>query len=59
VSDIDAVMAPLDDWLQRQESDPQLFWRTGLGDLQNLFDEAIDRMRTAEAALRVIEGERR
>ena len=59
MSDIDAVMAPLDDWLQRQESDDNLFWRTGLGDLQNLFAEAVERMRAAETALKMIEGERR
>lgn len=47
----------LDDWLQQRESDDNLFWRTGLGDLQNLMDEAIERMRSAEAALRHIEGD--
>jgi hypothetical protein len=48
----------LDDWLQRHESDDNLFWRTPLGDLQNLMEEAVDRMRRAETALREIEDRR-
>lgn len=48
----------LDDWCQQREADDQLFWRTPLGHLQNLMDEAIERMKTAEAALRFLEGER-
>ena len=54
----DDIALRLDDWVQRQESDSQLFWRTPLGDLQNLLTEAVDRMHRAETALREIEDRR-
>ena len=54
----DATPLGLDDWVQRRESDDNLFWRTPLGELQNLMDEAVDRMHRAEAALREIEDRR-
>lgn len=49
----------LDDWIRVYEADDNEFWRTPFGHLQNLLDEAIERMQTAEAALRALRQEQR
>lgn len=53
------VTMPLDAWLREHDTDGNLFWRTPLGDLQNLMEEAVERMRRAETALRAIQEELR
>jgi hypothetical protein len=43
-----APTAPLDEFLAAQEDDPNLWWRVSCGHHENLFDEAVDRLRELE-----------
>jgi hypothetical protein len=42
---------PLDEFLPAYEADDNEWWRAACGDHQNWFEEAVDRMRAAEAEL--------
>ena len=51
------VTPPLDAFLGRYEQDDNEWWMLSCGHHMNLFDEAVDRMRTAEARVRELEAE--
>lgn len=46
---------PLDEFLKKYNKDVTEWWRTGSGDLQNLFDEAIVRLENIETVVKEME----